>query len=58
MCHGFCYCLQVAGVALATAGFVIATQQFNVPYEQVMFSHGKMGIATLALVYSQVSHWG
>jgi hypothetical protein len=56
MCHGFCYCLQVAGVALATAGFVIATQQFNVPYEQVMFSHGKMGIATLALVYSQVSH--
>jgi hypothetical protein len=45
----------MAGVALATAGFVIATRQFNVPYEKVQFSHGKMGVATLALVYSQVS---
>jgi hypothetical protein len=33
---------------------VIATKQFNVPYERVQYSHGSMGIATLALVYSQV----
>jgi hypothetical protein len=46
--------VQVTGVALATAGFIVATRWFNVPYDQVMFSHGKMGIAILALVYSQV----
>jgi hypothetical protein len=39
---------------MATAGFVIATRQFNVPYQMVQFSHGKVGIATLVLVYSQV----
>lgn len=53
----FCACcaLQIAGVAIATAGFVIATRWFNVPVNDVLFSHGKLGIATLALVYSQVS---
>lgn len=51
-----CDCLpvQVAGVALATAGFIIATRWFGVPYNIVMFSHGKMGVAILVLVYSQV----
>lgn len=46
--------LQLAGVAIATAGFVIATRWFNVPIKDVRYSHGKLGVATLALVYSQV----
>jgi hypothetical protein len=46
--------VQVTGVALATAGFIIATRWFGVPYNIVMFSHGKMGVAILVLVYSQV----
>jgi hypothetical protein len=33
---------------------MIATRQFNVPYQMVQFSHGKVGIATLVMVYSQV----
>lgn len=45
---------QITGVACATAGFVIATRWFNVPYDQVMYSHGRMGIAILVMVYSQV----
>lgn len=51
-----CNCppVQVTGVALATAGFIIATRWFGVPYSIVMFSHGKMGVAILVLVYSQV----
>lgn len=48
------HALQVAGTACATAGFVIATRWFNVPYNMVQYNHGALGIATLALVYSQV----
>lgn len=46
---------QVTGVACATAGFVIATKWFGVPYALVQYNHGKMGIAILTLVYSQVT---
>eukprot|EP00877_Chromochloris_zofingiensis_P003835 jgi/Chrzof1/13452/Cz07g33210.t1 len=45
---------QVTGVAVATAGFVIATSQFGINYKDVMLSHGKLGVALLVLVYSQV----
>lgn len=49
-----CLAPQIAGVAIATAGFVVATRWFNVPYNEVRYGHGKLGVATLALVYSQV----
>lgn len=45
---------QTCGVALATAGFVIATTQFGIPYNQVFLHHGTLGVVVLAIVYSQV----
>jgi hypothetical protein len=37
---------------------VIATRWFGVPYALVQYNHGKMGIAILTLVYSQVTAGG
>lgn len=34
---------------------MIATKWFGVPYALVQYNHGKMGIAILTLVYSQVT---
>lgn len=48
------FCLQMCGVAMATAGFIIAKSQFGVPYQQVFMSHGMLGISVLTLIYSQV----
>jgi hypothetical protein len=45
----------VSGVAVATAGFVLATRWFQVPYNEVQYGHGKMGVAILVIVYLQVS---
>lgn len=45
---------QLCGVALATAGFAIATATFEIPYQQVLFSHGTIGVVLLVFVYSQV----
>jgi hypothetical protein len=44
----------MCGVALATAGFIIATKDFEVPYKEVLMHHGTLGVAILVLVYVQV----
>lgn len=46
--------LQIAGVAMTTAGFVIAVRTFGIRYDLVAFNHGIIGVAILVLVYSQV----
>ncbi|KAF6254205.1 heme peroxidase [Scenedesmus sp. NREL 46B-D3] len=46
--------VQMCGVALATAGFIIATKDFGVPYMDVLFHHGSLGVAVLTLVYFQL----
>lgn len=48
--------LQMSGVALATAGFIIATKDFGIPYKDVLFHHGTLGVTILTLVYFQVRH--
>jgi hypothetical protein len=49
--------LQLCGVALATAGFIIATKDFGVPYKDVLMHHGTLGVAVLTLVYFQVGEY-
>jgi hypothetical protein len=44
----------MCGVALATAGFIIATKDFGVPFKEVLMHHGTLGVAILVLVYVQV----
>jgi hypothetical protein len=52
-----CFCMvQMCGVALATAGFIIATKDFGVPYKDVLMYHGTLGVAVLTLVYFQVCY--
>jgi hypothetical protein len=46
---------QVSGVAVATAGFVLATRWFQVPHNEVQYGHGKLGMAIVVIVYLQVS---
>jgi hypothetical protein len=46
--------LQMCGVALATAGFIIATKDFEVPFKEVLMHHDTLGVAILVLVYVQV----
>lgn len=47
--------VQVVGTACAIASFVIATRTFKgVTYRDVDYGHGKLGVATLTLVVSQV----
>jgi hypothetical protein len=45
---------QVSGVVIATVGFVIAVQSFDVELADVSASHGKIGVAVLCALYSQV----
>jgi hypothetical protein len=37
-------------------GFIIATRLFGIKYDMVAFSHGRIGVAILVLIYSQVIH--
>eukprot|EP00878_Enallax_costatus_P003973 GHUV01004195.1.p1 GENE.GHUV01004195.1~~GHUV01004195.1.p1 ORF type:complete len:203 (+),score=35.54 GHUV01004195.1:3358-3966(+) len=39
---------------MITAGFVIAVRTFGIRLDQVAYSHGKIGVATLVLIYSQL----
>ena len=48
--HGI---LQVIGLILGTAGFVISMTRFDVPYDLVMYKHGTLGIAVMSLAYFQ-----
>lgn len=45
--------LQIAGVLMATIGFILCFELFLIPYEFVDYSHGKLGIAVMALCYFQ-----
>jgi len=45
---------QLVGTACAIAGFVIATKTFKTPIKTVEYGHGKLGVAVLSLVASQV----
>jgi hypothetical protein len=45
---------QVTGLIITTVGFIIATRLFGIKYDQVAFSHGRIGVAILVLIYSQV----
>jgi hypothetical protein len=44
----------VTGLIITTVGFIIATRMFGIKYDQVAFSHGRIGVAILVLIYSQV----
>lgn len=44
----------MAAIVTATAGLVIAITHFNTPLSEVEFSHGRLGVAVMALCYSQV----
>lgn len=46
--------MQIAGVVMATAGFVIALRSFGIRYDEVAYNHGIIGVAILVLTYSQV----
>eukprot|EP00775_Hariotina_reticulata_P010239 gene10239-10398_t len=46
--------VQLCGVALATAGFIMATALFGIPFQEVLFGHGTIGVVVLALVYCQL----
>ena len=48
--HGI---LQVLGLILGTAGFVISMKRFRIPYDLVMYKHGTLGIAVMSLAYFQ-----
>lgn len=52
--HHFTCALQIVGVIIATAGFAIAAKQFKSSIKDVEHSHGLLGVAIIALVYSQV----
>jgi hypothetical protein len=44
----------VTGLIITTVGFIIATRLFGIKYDMVAFSHGRIGVAILVLIYSQV----
>jgi len=46
--------MQVTGVVIATVGFVIAVKSFDVKLAEVSANHGKIGVAVLCALYSQL----
>lgn len=53
MFYGHMVC-QIVGAVLATAGFIIAVNEFMMSYTDVLCGHGSIGIAVMVLLYTQL----